>query len=335
MDQLNFDTTAFPPAERFDRWRAGITDFQLEELDNTRPFDGCSIVTGLGALLISESTLPPLRFVRTPTMIKTSRRDHWTLTLAVDGVMHGDADGVPYRIAPGGLLLLNLARPAEVFTTRGRSMVIVLPHDLLGAGRPSEAHGPLPDNAEARLLATWLNCLSQALPGLQPSSALPASRALCELVAACLPPATDQHLRRLRRSHSLRARLLAHVTANLERNLDIADLCTALAVSRSALYRAVGDHGGVNGFVRTARLEAAHRALTDRTDRRGIQEIARSVGFRDGPQFSRHFHAAFGYTAAELRRTVTVPSALPEESGDAAIAFRKAIDRLATGPNAG
>jgi AraC-like DNA-binding protein len=334
MDQLVFDTTEFPAAERFDRWRAGITDFELEELDPSDPFDGRSIVTGLGALLISESVLPPLRFVRTASMIKANRRNHWTLSLAVEGTMRGDADGVPFHIGPGGLLLLDMSRPAEIITTRGRSMVLVLPHNLLGTSKPSDAHGVLPDNAESRLLSSYLESLSAAMPGLAPISELPASRALCELLAACLPSAEHFSASR-RRGDVLRERLLAYVEANLDGNPGVADLCDALAVSRSALYRAVGGQGGVKALVRTARLEAAHRALTDRADRRAIQEIARSVGFGDAAPFSRHFHAAFGYTAVELRRRAVVPSAFREQSEDAAISFREAVDRLASGPNPG
>jgi AraC-like DNA-binding protein len=335
MDQLSFDTTLLPPAERFDRWRAGISDFMVEELDARIPFDGRSVVTGLGALLISESTLPPLRFTRTAAMIKASRYDHWTLSLAIAGTMHGDADGSPFRIGPGEMLLLDHARPAEIITTRGQSMVIVLPRNLLGLGRPTDTHGALPDKAEARLLVAYLRGLSVALPKLKPASGLQASRALCELVVACLQPAAVALSRTRPRAQAVRERLIAYVDARLDQTFDVADLCAALAVSRSSLYRAVGGQGGIGGLIRASRLEAAHRALTDASDARNIQEIAQSVGFGDPSQFSRHFHAAFGYTAAELRRSRSVPSALPAQSNDAAISFRRAVDRLATGPNPG
>lgn len=334
MDQLRFDTTAFPLEERFERWRAGITDFELEEVDNSAPFDGRSTVTGLGALLISQSELPPLRFVRTRAMVRADRHDHWTLSFGLEGTMRGDADGRPFVVEPGGLLLLSHERPAEVITTRGRTMVIVLPHNLLGAGTSKHAHGPLPDSAESRLLAGYLRHLSDALPGLDPASALPVSRALCELVEACLPTA-EQQLPARARGRNLRRRLLAYVDAHLDADLDVEALCSAFAVSRSALYRAVKCDGGVQGLVRTVRLEAAHRALADREEERSIQEIARASGFTDSPQFSRQFHAAFGYTAAELRRRSAVSSALPRETGDAAASFRDATYRLITGPNAG
>jgi AraC-like DNA-binding protein len=335
MDQLTFDTTEFPAAERFDRWRAGIEDFALEELDRTQPFDGRSTVTGLGALLISESELPPLRFIRTSAMIRANRRDHFTLTVMREGSLRGLADGTPFEIGPGIPLLIDHSRPCEIIASRARSMVIVLPRNLLGAGQGADAHGPLPASAETVLFTTYLAALSVALPALHPAAALPAARALCELLAACLPSATSRREARLLRSHALRSRLLAYVEAHLEETLSVDRLCADLAVSRSALYRTVEGDGGIAGLVRTARLEWVHRAISDRTETRTIQQIAHAAGFSDDPRFSRVFHATFGYTAAELRRSATVPSPLPLVSADAAVAFRHAVGRLAAGPNPG
>jgi AraC-like DNA-binding protein len=335
MDQLTFDTTEFAAAERFDRWRTGIEDFALEELDQTQPFDGRSIITGLGALLISESVLPPLRFTRTAAMIRANRRDHYTLTVMLEGSLRGLADGKPFEIGPGIPLLIDTSRPSEIIASRARSIVIVLPRNVLGAGQGADAHGPLAASPETLLLTTYLAALSAALPALHPAAALPTARALCELLAACLPSATNRREASLLRSHALRSRLLAHVEAHLEESLSVDRLCADLAVSRSALYRAVEGDGGIAGLVRTARLEWVHRAISDRTETRTIQQITHAAGFSDDPRFSRVFHATFGYTAAELRRSATVPSPLPLASADAAVAFRDALERLAVGPNPG
>jgi len=333
MNQLLFDAHDYPAAERLARWCAGITDFAVEMVDPDEPFDGRSTVTGLGPLPISESRLPALRFRRTPALIRAERRDHVSLSLVVAGTLSGHADGMAFHLGPGGVLLLDLARPAEVVSTRGGSMVVLLPRNLLGLARPGQMHGPLQDSAETRLLVAYLHGLSAAMPAMDPASARGAARALCELVAACLPPAVRAG--GSRRADNVRERLVAYVEAHLDRALTVEGLCAALAVSRSALYRAATKEGGVRGLIRTVRLEAAHRLLAERTERRGIQEIARSIGFADPAQFSRHFHTAFGYTAAQLRREAAARSALPAQAEDPAVAFRQAVDRLATGPNAG
>jgi AraC-like DNA-binding protein len=111
-------------------------------------------------------------------------------------------------------------------------------------------------------------------------------------------------------------------------------LCSELGASRSALYRALQADGGVAELVRRVRLEAAHRMLGDRTDGRTIQQIAHAVGFNEEAVFSRQFHAAFGYTAAEFRRTAAVPSSLPPTSTDPSEAYRNAVNRVASGPDA-
>jgi len=333
MDQLLFDAQDYPVTERLARWCAGITDFEVEMVVPGEPFDGCSVVTGLGPLPISESRLPAMRFRRTPALIRAGRRDHVSMSLIVAGTVSGHADGVPFHLGPGGVLLLDLARPAEVVSTRGASMVVLLPRNLLGIGWPGQMHGPLPDSAETRLLVACLRGLSVAMPAMDPGAARGVARALCELVATCLPPAARAN--GARRADDVRERLAAYVDANLDRALTVEGLCGALAVSRSALYRATVKEGGVKGLIRTMRLEAAHRLIAERTERRGVQEIARSIGFVDLAQFSRQFRAAFGYTAAQLRREAVASSALPARPEDPAMAFRQAVDRLASGPNAG
>lgn len=335
VDQLLYDTREFAPDERFDRWRVGITDFAVEELETDRPFDGRSLVTGLGSILISESELPPLRFVRDRAMILADGHDHWTLSLVLEGSLSGHADGVPFHIGPGELLLLSHERPSEVVGSRGRTMVFAFPHDAFKGIEAGAAHGPLAAGAESELLVGFLRLLSSTLAGLGPTSVLQVARALCTLVTACLPTAGAQPVVSTRRQGSLRKRLIAHVEANIDRDIDVDRLGEVLNTSRSALYRACKRDGGINSLVRRVRLEAAHRILSDQSQSRTIQEVARLVGFTESSLFSRQFRAAFGYTAAEFRRRLTVPSALPGTSNDAAESFRSATYRLASGPNAG
>lgn len=334
MRQFLFDTRDFPPADRFERWRSGLSDFDVTPLDPERPFEATTLVTGLGPLPITESVLPPLRFQRTAERIRARRRDYWNLNLMLEGVLRGHADGVPFEVHPGTPMLLDLSRPVEIVTESVRAIVVVLPRNLLGAGRRRGVHGPLPPSAERTLLSTYLRALSEALPGLADTAALPAARALCDLVAACLPPAAKPSPP-LIRGEALRARVLEFVEAHVAEYLPSERLSSELGVSRSTLYRALEGDGGAAELVRRLRLEAAHRMLTDRTEGRTIQQIAHAAGFPDETVFSRQFHAAFGYTAAELRRTAAVPSALPPASPDLPQAYRNAVGRVATGPDAG
>jgi AraC-like DNA-binding protein len=301
--------------------------------DPSVPFDAVSKVTGLGPLPISESVLPPLRFRRTPAIIRARGSDYWNLNLMLEGVLQLDADGERFEVQPGVPVLLDLSRPVEIVAEAVRSIVVVLPRNLLGAGRRGGVHGPLPQSAESSLLAAYLKALCEVLPELPESAALPTARALCELVAACLPPAARKRPTLLR-GEALRLRVLEFIDAHLQEAVPIERLCEEIGVSRSALYRALEADGGVAELIRRVRLEAAHRMLSDRTDGRTIGQIAHAAGYRDEAVFSRHFHAAFGYTAAELQRTAAAPSVLPTDSPDLPKAYRKAVNRLASGPDA-
>lgn len=332
MRQLVFDTRQFPVEERFRLWSAGLSDFRVEQVDPHQPFDAVSTVTGLGPLPISESVLPALRFLRDRDMIQARRSDYWNLNLMLEGVLQLNADGHRYEVGPGVPVLLDLSRPVEIVAGPVRSIVVVLPRNLLGAGRRGGAHGPLPPSAESELLASYLTALCASLPRLEDTSAAQAARALCELVSACLPAAGRVRPTALR-GEALRLRVLEFVDQHVSEPISIERLCDALAVSRSALYRALTFDGGVAELVRRVRLEAAHRLLSDRTELRAISQIAGAVGFADEALFSRHFRTLYGYTASELRSRAAAPSALDPAIDDPAIAYARAVNRLAFGPD--
>lgn len=332
MHQFVFDTRDVPAADRFKLWSSGLSDFEVWPRDPSAPFEAVSKVTGLGPLPISESRLPALHFRRSLEMIRARRSDYWNLNLMLDGVLHLDVDGRVFEVQPGTPVLLDLARPVEIVTGPVRSIVVVLPRNLLGAGRRGGVHGPLAASAQSRLLATYLISVCEALPELPDAAALPAARALCELVAACLPPSARPRPTVLR-TENLRARVVDHIEAHLAEPLTTERVCEALGVSRSALYRALTGDGGVTELVRRLRLETAHRMLSDRADGRTIQQIAHAAGFPDEARFSRQFHAAFGYTAGELQRTGAIPSVLPPGSTDLPRTYSDAVKRVASGPD--
>jgi len=332
MHQFVFDTRVLPPDERFRTWRSGLSDFEVEQPKPGAPFEAVSKVTGLGPLPISESVLPPLRFRRTIEMIRARRSDYWNLNLMLEGTLQFDADGRHFVVEPGTPVLLDLARPVTIEAPAVRSIVVVMPRNLLGAGRGGGLHGPLPPSASSRLLATYLTGLCEALPDLAEPAALPAARALCELVAACLPQAAKPRAPVIR-SDALRLRVMTFIDEHLQAPLSAETICGALGVSRSALYRALAADGGVAELVRRLRLEAAHRMLSDRTDGRSIRQIAHAAGLPDEARFSRQFREAFGYTASDLQRSGTVPSALPPNADDLPRTYSRAVNRVAFGPD--
>lgn len=326
MDQIFFDARALPPAEAFDHWRVGVSDFDLTQGDPARPFDGTSTITSLGSIIVSESDLPPVRFLRTREKLADGH-DMWSLSLVLSGGMHGDADGRPFDIAPGQIALFSHTRPADIITQRSRTIVLAIPAALLRKVNPARIHGALPEGSGTRLLAAYLQQLCGELPLLDPRAAVAASRALIALIEAAAiegEPVDTAARRELR----LRERLADHVRANFHASLTPEEVCRTFGVSKSALYRALKEEGGLRMLVRRLRLQEAHQKLLDPADSRTIQEIAHAVGYADNAQFSRHFHARYGYTAATLRAGASPPPAIPLASENIPRDFRAATDRM-------
>lgn len=104
-----------------------------------------------------------------------------------------------------------------------------------------------------------------------------------------------------------RAALIGRATQIVDGRLGSDDLTpewlmAKLNVSRSELYQALDDFGGVARFIWRRRIEAAKTALADRHDLRRIGAIAFAFGFSSEAHFARAFRLAFGKTASEFRR---------------------------------
>ncbi|WP_165949075.1 helix-turn-helix domain-containing protein [Kribbella turkmenica] len=96
------------------------------------------------------------------------------------------------------------------------------------------------------------------------------------------------------------------IEANLaDRRLGPDEIAAALHMSRRALYQLLSDEGeGVATTIRRRRLQRARTLLRDPRHRhRSIAEIGADVGLPSPAHFSRLFHAEFGQTPREARRT--------------------------------
>jgi len=334
MEQIRFDATTVPPEDAFDHWRVGVGDFHLTIRDATAPFDGISTITSLAGIIVSESDLPALRWERTAAMALADGHDMWSLSLVLSGGMSGDADGNAFSVGPGGMVLFTHTRPTFIETAPGRTIVLAIPGDMLGSVDPALAHGALPAGPETQLLADTMLALAQVLPTLGAPAALPTRQALLALVGVAARTMAPQEPV-ARRDRSLRAEAIAFIQANPQAAANSAVLCDALAVSRSALYRALARDGGLRPLARRLRLQEAHRMLADPADTRTIQQIAHSVGYFDSSLFSRHFASDFGYTAATFRARPEVPPLIEPGSENIPADFLNATQSMDRRPAPG
>ena len=103
--------------------------------------------------------------------------------------------------------------------------------------------------------------------------------------------------------------VLAHVRANLDRDLGPPALAAAMHVSLRTLQRRIRD--GLNSspqdLVLAARLDAAYGLL--RTGRLRVSEVAFQVGFDDLSHFSKRFRVAYGIAPSRVAQSGPGPSA--------------------------
>lgn len=263
---------------------------------------------------------------RTPTQIRRSNLD--TISLIVNRAgMVADCNGVNVRSGPGAVHFRDMALPSA-----GRLDRI----DLVNLQTPRESapawlleggiHGlMLPaDSAVGQLLAGHLSTLADVASELSAEdgvAAIEAAFVIAERAMGRIRLSTPSQSEAIYRTVRHRA------TRVIERRLlDPALTVDAIAIeacaSRTTLYRAFADHGGVQRRIQTLRLERARAALRRRIGRSpSVSEIAYGHGFASEAHFSRLFRARFGHVPSETpfenrRIERTVSDAAPDIAHD-------------------
>ncbi len=86
---------------------------------------------------------------------------------------------------------------------------------------------------------------------------------------------------------------------------DLPQFAEAMATSRTVLTEKFKELFGTSPmlFLLNARLQAAYKMISERTDNFRVSDIAYSVGFSDAKYFSKRFKAKFGISPKDLKET--------------------------------
>jgi AraC-like DNA-binding protein len=273
----------------------------------------------LGRIMIGDRTISPLHKQRSVQRARADGIDHYQILLSRTGTITGTAaDDSAIAVAPGGLLLLDLAQPCRLQCTATSHTTFVVPRDALSSLLPAGgvANGLVLDGAAATMLGRYLAALVQALPHVTQAQAPHLELATYNMLAACLAPggahAADARTSGTRaRLERVRPQLAANLRQTIERTVDARlhepnlspdAIASAAGLSRSALYRLMQAEGGVAAYVLARRIWRARGMLTSCATPLRISAVAEACGFSSEAVFSHCFRRETGMTPSDARR---------------------------------
>lgn len=306
---IEFDTQAFAPATRFDRWRGSMSSlYDLAPADDaeTAGFGARSTAWHLGAMIVNTGTYQGGQKVRrTAALIRRDQIDHYKLQLRLAGGLQVDADGHAVSVVAGDVVVEDLSRPSHYLAQGGSNIVVYIAREALDdlTRHPGSMHGAMVRGAAGAVLTDHLQSLARNLPLLRTQAARDIAAVTTLLVAACVTP-TPEALDRARPAIEVTVtrQICRYIECHLTEPFLSADsLCAFFHISRAKLYRLLAPLGGVQGFIRERRLMRVHAILLEAAGPIHLSRLAEDHGFSSASDFSRAFRTQFGYAPRDAR----------------------------------
>jgi AraC-like DNA-binding protein len=304
----------FPPAARFDRFTAAVTDTfcpmscERPRGDNT-VFDAQLALARLDQVAITVIGSNPIDVYRRREDISRVSDAWYLVKFQLEGEARVRQREREAHLRPGDFVICSTAEPYSLhFPTRYREAVLAIPQERLRArvrspeawlGRRMDADEPVNG-----LLSQFVLSLSQRLDRLDSAITQRLEANVLDLLVTALQfgperrfdseDLAEEHLRRVRNyidMHLADARLcpdrIAHAEGISTRYLHM-------------LFRRQGE--SVSRYVQHKRLEACRRSLEmPEFEAMSVTDIAFGWGFNDSSHFNRLFKAEFGKTPKAWR----------------------------------
>ncbi|WGM32894.1 hypothetical protein KKHFBJBL_03150 [Brevundimonas sp. NIBR11] len=325
-------------------YRASLGDlYEIRDVDQTPgvAFWNRTTVFRFGSSILGRGRSASQTFTRDAERIRRSGLDHVSVVVNLsDGV--GDFDGRSAVMGGGSVQFRDLARPSRSSTTEVDILNLICPRDIVPSWFLNRSfHGLVlaGDSAGGRLIASHLKTL--ALVGNEISedqgiAAVDATFVIAERFMGGETRPTPLQNDAIQRTIRRRAIQMFDIAMVRGETPDVSQVATAVGVSRSSLYRAFHDMGGVRTYLRNRRLDRLYAALrSGEADPRALAEVVGRTGFSSIAQLEREFRDRFGFPPGEVApsRRRPVQTAL-NEAGAARLDFAAHdvfIDWLRTG----
>lgn len=311
MSNETFISTAMVEVDaRSDFWREAtrpVFDTSPLSPDSKEPLEGTISSRPLGSMIIGSTSFNSQRYIRDHRTIVHRGLDYYLIQVFTSGKMNGDFNGLGVYADVGDICFLDLAKAFKSEAAAGSRLSLAISRrDLEKAVGPRSLHGVVlrRDQPMTRLITTYVKGIRSLEHSLSPVEVLASEEALIALLAGALkgdaPESLDDYPSM---SIALRQRVLAFIDQNIgEQELSPELIQQKLRVSRSHLYRAFAEDGGVAKIIRDRRLDEAFKQLTKPSKQsRSVSQIAYSLGFSSGNQLLRGFRARFDMTPKEAQ----------------------------------
>lgn len=296
---------------RFEAWREEIYPFVRLEPHEDGSSNGVYSMTSWAAddMVLAEEKLPGARFFYSMREIMHCDAENYYLFLLTSGrnsTVLGDKQLIDAR--PGSLCLHSVLQPCEGVVSEASAISVFLPRRLLGECTERLPHltsGVL-DTPVADLLRDYLLLVRQSFPLMNVESANGVAKSISQLVlAASLGTPDSLHEASEALELAKKARIKRFIESRLsDRNLSAQLIIDTFGISRSCLYRAFQNEGGIKAYIMSLRLNACLKIVKKSEQPPSIKQLSHHLGFLDGADLGRAFRRHYGISLQEFRRAL-------------------------------
>ncbi len=306
LPSFSLNTSDFPAAERSEVWSdINSPNFYMRSTDGETP----SIDAEMSAWTAGDLALLGIKFKpldRSGCSISLSNNGSDTLALryCTGGGMPGHIADDAVSLDAAHVCLVDQRRDFHGVTSGLQQISIYLPYDLIGydpschpAARSYGLNTPVGGMLHSVMTSAFGNISSVTETQSRGFSASLQGAIRGLLNANRGDERTRSDFVKLR-SDAMRAFIRNNFS---NPGLGVADVCSAVGVSRATAFREFKSVGGIQRYIMARRLDHAYKVLSRSPEVRGqVSKVAFQCGFTDTGQFSRAFRARFGLPPGQV-----------------------------------
>ncbi|MFK4826221.1 helix-turn-helix domain-containing protein [Paenochrobactrum sp. BZR 588] len=295
---VTLSTDMIDLADRDEFWRdVSKIIYDVSPVVATQGLAGSVISQPFGEMILGATSFNSQYCQRTRRNIMHDPLDSYIVQLVLSGPYKGDFNGTSMTVCPGDIFFLDLDQPLDSKKEKGRRLSLVIPRCEIQKIIPNRnLHGQVltSNRGTTKLLSHYIKGIAETLSDIADDETEAVQNSVLSLISEAFNGI--KATRSLNVELPLRSRILGFIEHNIsDPTFGLHSILSQFPVSRSSLYRAFEEDGGIANLIRQKRLDHAFKLLTSRQKPAySVKDVVRRVGFTEGTQFARFFRARFG-----------------------------------------